>query len=170
MAGRAGRGDVEGEVFVQSFTPFHPSIQYARRHDFAGFYEQEIEFRQQLRYPPVTRVALLTLKGRNEEKVSFSASHVRKELEQRLGMPEGTPPPSAGSAPAQTASAAFPDLILAGPAPAPLARAETYYRYQLMLRTRLMSRLSPVLAKFQENLALPEGVTLTIDIDPVNLA
>jgi len=45
VAGRAGRGDVEGEVFVQAFTPFHPAIQYARRHDFVGFYEQELEFR-----------------------------------------------------------------------------------------------------------------------------
>ena len=76
--GRAGRGDVEGEVFVQTFTPFHPAIQYARRHDFAGFYEQEIEFREQLHYPPFTRVALLTLKGRNEDKVRFSAEHVRQ--------------------------------------------------------------------------------------------
>ncbi|HEY5346332.1 MAG TPA: primosomal protein N', partial [Verrucomicrobiae bacterium] len=53
VAGRAGRGDVEGEVFVQAFAPFHPAIQYARRHDFNGFYEQEIEFREQLKYPPV---------------------------------------------------------------------------------------------------------------------
>jgi primosomal protein N' (replication factor Y) len=52
VAGRAGRGDVEGEVFVQAFTPFHPAIQYAKRHDFGGFYEQEIEFREQLKYPP----------------------------------------------------------------------------------------------------------------------
>jgi len=65
VAGRAGRGDVEGEVVVQAFTPFHPAIQYARRHDFPGFYEQEIEFRQQLKYPPISRVALLTLRGRN---------------------------------------------------------------------------------------------------------
>src|SRR5438477_3359655 len=85
VAGRAGRGDVEGEVFVQSFTPFHPAIQYARRHDFTGFYEQEIEFRQQLEYPPITRVALLTLKGRNQEKVKFSAEHVRKELDKLAG-------------------------------------------------------------------------------------
>ena len=63
VAGRAGRGDIEGEVFVQAFTPFHPAIQFARRHDFAGFYEQEMEFREQLKYPPVSRVALLTLKG-----------------------------------------------------------------------------------------------------------
>ncbi|HYV30099.1 MAG TPA: primosomal protein N', partial [Candidatus Binatia bacterium] len=69
VAGRAGRGEVEGEVFVQAFTPFHPAIQYARRHDFPGFYEQEIEFREQLKYPPLSRIALLLLKGRNEEKV-----------------------------------------------------------------------------------------------------
>jgi primosomal protein N' (replication factor Y) len=84
VAGRAGRGDVEGEVFVQAFAPFHPAIQYARRHDFAGFYEQEIEFREQLKYPPVSRVALLTLKGRNEDKVKFSAEHLKRELEKNL--------------------------------------------------------------------------------------
>jgi primosomal protein N' (replication factor Y) len=149
VAGRAGRGDVEGEVVVQAFSPFHPAIQYARRHDFLGFYEQEIEFRQQLKYPPVSRVALLTLKGRNEDKVKFSADHLRKELAQAL--------------------MAFKDLILAGPAPAPLLRAETYYRYQIMLRTRQMARLSAALAKLLETLALPDDVSLTVDIDPVNL-
>ena len=63
----------------------------------------------------------------------------------------------------------FRDLIIAGPAPAPLLRAETYYRYQLMLRTRQMSRLSQSLAKLLESLNLPEDVSLTVDIDPVNL-
>src|SRR6184192_3710140 len=85
VAGRAGRGEMEGELIVQAFTPFHPAIQYARRHDFAGFYEQEIEFREQLKYPPISRAALLTLKGRNEEKVRLSADHVRKEIEKLAG-------------------------------------------------------------------------------------
>jgi len=160
VAGRAGRGDVEGEVFVQAFTPFHPAIQYARRHDFQGFYEQEMEFREQLKYPPASRVALLTLKGRNEDKVKFSADHLKRELEKITGKtaaPGG--PPSA-----------FPDLIIAGPAPAPLLKAETYYRYQIMLRTRAMSQLSQALAKMVAALTLPEEVTLTVDIDPVNLS
>src|SRR5262245_64366888 len=73
VAGRAGRGDVEGEVIVQAFTPFHTAIQYARSHDFLRFYEQDIEFREQLKYPPASRVALLTLKSHNEDKVKFSA-------------------------------------------------------------------------------------------------
>ncbi|MCI0743904.1 MAG: primosomal protein N' [Verrucomicrobia subdivision 3 bacterium] len=149
VAGRAGRGDVEGEVVVQAFTPFHPAIQYARRHDYLGFYEQEIEFREQLKYPPVSRVALLTLKGHNEDKIKFSAEHLRKELEKEL--------------------AEWKDLIIAGPAPAPLARAESYYRYQIMLRARQMSKLSRHLSKIQEATALPDDVTLVVDIDPVNL-
>ena len=149
VAGRAGRGDIEGEVFVQAFTPFHPAIQYARRHDFVGFFEQELEFRQQLNYPPFSRVALLTLKGRNEDKVKFSAEHLKRESEK--------------------IKTELKDLILSGPAAAPLARAENLYRYQVMLKTRAMSRLSAALEKITATLALPDDVTLAVDVDPVSL-
>lgn len=149
VSGRAGRGDVEGEVIVQSFTPFHPAIQYARRHDFVGFYEQELGFREQLRYPPLARAAMLTLRSRNEDKARITADYLRGELAKGL--------------------TSFKDLILAGPAPSPLLKAETYYRYQIMLRTTAMSRLSRVLAELLEKVHLPEDVIMTIDIDPVNL-
>ncbi len=177
VAGRAGRGDVEGEVFVQAFAPFHPAIQYARRHDFTGFYDQEIEFREQLKYPPISRVALLTLKGRNEDKVKFSAEHLKRELEKSLKSSDNENEPPIRSATTFSpfggekarARGAFKDLIIAGPAPAPLLRAETFYRYQIMLRTRAMSKLSQALAKIIGTLALPDDVTLAVDIDPVNL-
>jgi len=149
VSGRAGRGDVEGEVVVQAFTPSHPAIQFARRHDFLGFYQQEIEFRAQLNYPPLSRVALLTLKGRNEDKVKFTAEHIRRHLGKQF---QG-----------------FKDLVLAGPGPAPLLRAEGFYRYQIMLRTLHMSRLSHDLAQLDSQWELPEDVSLTIDVDPVNL-
>jgi primosomal protein N' (replication factor Y) len=149
VAGRAGRGDIEGEVVVQAFTPFHPAIQFARRHDFEGFYEQEMEFREQLKYPPVGRIALLTLKGRNEEKVKFSADYLKHELVKAVGD--------------------IKDLVLAGPAPAPLLRAETYYRYQIMLRAQRMAALSQRLAVLIRSLTLPEDVSLAVDIDPVDL-
>jgi primosomal protein N' (replication factor Y) len=149
VAGRAGRGDVEGEVFVQAFAPFHPAIQYARRHDFTGFYEQEMEFREQLKYPPVSRVALLTLKGRNEDKVKFSADYLKRELAKK----------TAGMA----------DLVIKGPAAAPLARTKTEYRYQIMLLTRQMSRLNLLLAELSATVTLPEEVKMTVNIDPVNL-
>ena len=181
VAGRAGRGDVEGEVFVQAFTPFHPAIQYARRHDFTGFYEQEMEFRAQLKYPPISRVALLTLKGRNEEKVKFSADHLRRELEKLLqdqapaaqaGRTRQTADMFADDVAPETAArtAGFKDLIIAGPAPSPLLRAENFYRYQIMLRTGAMSRLSQELAKIVQAITFPDDVTLAVDIDPVNMS
>ena len=184
VAGRAGRGDVEGEVFVQAFTPFHPAIQFARRHDFVGFYEQEVEFREQLKYPPASRVALLTLKGHSEDKVKFSAEHVRRELDKLSAQPpresgkvgkwesesgELLSVPDAKSHPPTFAPAHFRDLAISGPAPAPLLRAESFYRYQLLLRTRAMSRLSLALAQISARLVLPDDVTLTIDIDPASL-
>ncbi len=182
VSGRAGRGDVEGEVFVQAFTPFHPAIQFARRHDFAGFYEQEIDFRDQLKYPPLSRVALLTIKGRNEEKVKFSAEHLRKELEkatsESVKMEKQASENEEFEFAAEkmealqpvAASVTFPDLVIAGPAPAPLARAESLFRYQIMLRTKQMSRLSQILSRVTEALKLPDDVSVIVDIDPVNLS
>jgi primosomal protein N' (replication factor Y) len=149
VAGRAGRGDVEGEVVVQTFSPVHPAIQFARHHDFEGYFEAEMVFREQLLYPPFTRAALLTIRGRNEDKVKFSADHIKRELEKLIPK--------------------LPDLIIAGPAPAPLLRKENFYRYQIMLRLGQMSALSRHLALIDAQLTLPDDVTLTIDIDPVNL-
>ena len=150
VAGRAGRGDVEGEVYVQSFTPFHPAIQYARRHDYVGFYEQEIEFRQQLNYPPVGRVALLTLRGRSEDRVKFVADHLRREMD--------------------TVAKDLGEVVVAGPAPAPLLRAENFYRYQIMLRTSRMPQLSRKLSSLRETFQIPEDLRLVIDIDPMSLS
>ena len=128
----------------------NPAIQFARHHNFEGFWEQEIEFREQLKYPPVGRVALLTLKGRNEDKVKMSAEHLKRELEKALADAR--------------------DLIISGPAPAPLARAESNYRYQIMLRARQMTAISRRLATLTETLTLPEDVSISVDIDPVDLA
>ncbi|MAE31358.1 MAG: primosomal protein N' [Verrucomicrobiales bacterium] len=150
VAGRAGRGDVEGEVYVQSFTPFHPAIQYARRHDFTGFFEQEIEFRRELRSPPVSRVALLTLRGRSEDRVKFFADNLRKEMDALAGELGGT--------------------IVAGPAPAPLLRAESFYRYQVMIRTGNMAALSRKLSAKAKALKTPDDIRLVIDIDPLTLS
>lgn len=150
VAGRAGRGDIEGEVIVQAFTPFHPAIQYARRHDYAGFYEQEIEFRQQLKYPPSARAALITLKGRNEDKVRLSAEHLKTELTKIL--------------------APITDIVLAGPAPAPLVRAETFFRYQIMIRTRRMPATARLLSDSLRSVKLAPDVSLVVDVDPMSLS
>ena len=95
-------------------------------------------------------MALLTLKGRNEEKVRLSAEHLGRELEKALKELKG--------------------LVIAGPAAAPLARAESNYRFQIMLRARQMTWISQRLALLLESLTLPEDVSVSVDIDPVDLA
>ncbi len=147
VAGRAGRGDVEGEVIVQSFTPFHPAIQYARHHDYLGFYEQEIELREQLRYPPATRMVCLMFRGRNDTKVAFYADALAKELKKHVGR----------------------DVLMGEPSPAPLAKIHNYYRYQLILRAEKILRLTETLANVLPTVKPPEDVTVHVDVDPLSL-
>lgn len=149
VSGRAGRGDVEGEVVVQAFTPFHPAIQYARRHDYVGFYEDEISARRQLSYPPFSRVAMLTIKSKEESLALEKAEAARAWIDQHL--------------------ASLSDLVVSGPAASPLFKAESHYRYQIMLRTRQMPQASKILAALGPALRLPEAVTMVVDIDPASL-
>ena len=148
VAGRAGRGDVEGEVVVQSFTPFHPAVQYARQHDFIGFYEQEIEFRHSLRYPPVTRLVCVTARGRNEGKAKFVADALARELKKSL----------TGS-----------HDVMGDPTPAPLAKIQNQYRFQVILRSEQITRLTGVIAQVTAPMRYPSDVNVSVDVDPISL-
>jgi primosomal protein N' (replication factor Y) len=76
VAGRAGRGETPGEVFVQTYTPFSPSIQFARHHDFPGYFQQELEFRERCDFPPFKHAILITVR---------SAHEARAKLREALG-------------------------------------------------------------------------------------
>lgn len=147
VAGRAGRGDVEGEVFVQSFTPFSPSIQFARHHDFEGFWEQEIEFRKQWDYPPFTHLVLIHVRSPHEARASFSIETLHRRLVESLP----------------------PDTTISEPAPAPLEKSHGNYRFQMMLRTRTIVKLSRYLRTVLDKLPMPEDVIVTVDVDAYQL-
>jgi len=147
VAGRAGRGDVEGEVVVQSFTPFHPAIQHARQHDYLGFYDQEIEFRQQLHYPPATRLVCLTIRAKTEEKAIFFSNALVRELRKQIASND----------------------LLSEATPAPLAKVQNNYRYQIIVRSPQIMRLTEAIAKVVTGTKLPKDVTLAVDVDPVSL-
>ncbi|MBM3888805.1 MAG: primosomal protein N', partial [Verrucomicrobia bacterium] len=147
VAGRAGRGDIEGEVIVQTFTPFADAIRYARQHDYAGFYQQEMEYRRQFHYPPFARAVMLTFRGRNEEKVKRHAEAIAARVRQ------------------EAAKLA----IITGPAPAPLAKVSGFYRYHLLLRTRQIMRLTEILPTILREARLPQDVYAAVDVDPLSL-
>ena len=147
VAGRAGRGDVEGEVFVQSFTPFSPSIQHARHHDFDGYWDQEIEYRRQWDYPPFTHLVLIIIRSAHQQRASFSAETLHRRLKEEL--PAGT--------------------NLSEPAPAPLEKSHGNYRFHLMLRTHSILRLSRHLRAVLDKLTFPDDVFVTVDVDAYQL-
>jgi len=147
VAGRAGRGDVSGEVIIQTYTPYHVAVQAARRVDFEGFADQEIEFRRELKYPPFAHLICITLRGRSEDKVRFSAASLGKNIKRAL----------TGKA------------LVSEPSPAPLARAKGFYRYQIMLRSRSVSSMTGAVRSAMKEVKLPAGIRASVDVDAVNL-
>ena len=143
VAGRAGRGDVAGEVIIQTYTPHHPAIQAARRLDYDMFYDQEIEFRREFQYPPFMRLACVTIRSRSEDKARLSAQEFARHLGGRLA----------------------PEVALSDPSPAPLARMRGEYRFQLLLRAPRPQQLTVPLAAALQEFRWPDGVHAAVDMD-----
>jgi primosomal protein N' (replication factor Y) len=147
VAGRAGRGDVEGEVVVQSYTPFHPAIQFARHHDFEGFYEQEIEWRRKMGQPPFTHFVLITVRSPHEERARFSTETLHRRLKDVL--------PS--------------NVTLGEPAPAPIEKSHGTFRHHIAIRTQAILRLGRTLREVLDRLTFPEDVFVVVDVDAQQL-
>jgi primosomal protein N' (replication factor Y) len=147
VAGRAGRGDLPGEVLIQTYTPFHPAIQMARRLDFDGFCDQELEFRKELNYPPFTHLVCLQVQGRDEIKVRTALDEFFKRLQPRL--------PS--------------EVIITEPAPAALAKAKGSYRFQMLLRTTRIMGMTEILRRTLDEFKWPSGVDCTTDVDAMSV-
>lgn len=147
VAGRAGRGDREGEVLIQTYTPESPSIQFARHHDYHGFFDQEVVFRKQFGYPPFQKMMLIQVRGVAQEQVALHAATLKKHL--RLAMP---------------------DSIKIGEAvPAPLERAHGQYRFHIALHGPLSKTIKAALRTVISKYEFPSGTVITIDVDPQSL-
>jgi primosomal protein N' (replication factor Y) len=143
VAGRAGRGVRGGKVIIQSYTPEHYAIQAAAQHDYATFYNREVEYRRQLRNPPFSRLACLTYSHTNDILCQREAERMEHLLSQEID------------------SQGIADIEIIGPAPAFIHRRRRRFRWQLILRGRGLSEfLSPV--------PFPQG--WAVDIDPVGLS
>ena len=144
VAGRAGRGDKPGEVFIQSHTPFHPAIQFARHHDVAGFYDQELAFRCAHQYPPYRRAMLICFRGRSEEKTKFCIEAAARRLREHK-------------------------VEVTDPMPAPIQKIRDYYRFHLFLMTNQMMSLSRIIKEQILRQEWPEDIHVTVDVDAVNM-
>ena len=146
VAGRAGRGDLGGEVIVQTFTPENYAIKLAAKHDYDGFYAKEIVSRRQLNFPPFTTLVKMTLRSRNEEIVERSAERLAKLLLKRM-----------------------PGIDILGPAPSPMAKLRGYYRWNILIkaddRASIVKKLRVAIKGFRKG----TGVLIAIDVDPMTM-
>ena len=147
VAGRAGRGETEGEVIVQTYSPESPSLQHARHHDYAGFYEQEIAFREAFRHPPFSRLLLVRIRSISLEDVARIAASVSAWLK--------------NSAPAS--------VEVSEAAPAPLEKSHGQYRFHITLKASSGAVLGRLGRDLTNLFRSPEGVVITMDVDPYSM-
>lgn len=145
VAGRAGRGEEPGRVILQTYSPEHPAIGAVANYDYPNFLEQEREMRAALNYPPVGQLILLRLSGPDEAAVGRSAEQVAALLETAQG------------------DRTF-DLL--GPERAQVGRIANRFRWQLLIRIPPEGDRPANLLEVR-SACLP-GVSLTIDVDPLN--
>jgi primosomal protein N' (replication factor Y) len=147
VAGRSGRGDVAGEVVVQTFTPHAMPIQFSRQADVDAFLEEEAAARERFGYPPYRHLVQHLFRGRNPDKVAFVADQWVKQLIERL--PVG--------------------VELRGPAPCAMEKIKDCYRFQVWYFTDRVTSLVAEIRKLEATFPMPDDVVQVIDVDPMQL-
>jgi primosomal protein N' (replication factor Y) len=151
VAGRAGRGELPGRVLIQTYHPHHYALRHACAQDYEGFFEEEINYRRNLSYPPFVTLASLLVHGDDFARVQTTADVLRAALD-RANTERG--------------------CRVLGPAPAPLARLRGEHRIQLLLKSRSRTRLRQLVEMALGDASAAPGFDLNsvnVEIDPVNL-
>jgi primosomal protein N' (replication factor Y) len=148
VAGRAGRGDLPGVVYMQTINPDHYAVQLAARQDYDAFFEKELQFRRFMKYPPFSAMANVLVRAPKQE----DALRMSTELGHQL-----TPAPD--------------NMKIMGPAEAPVPRLKAEFRYQLLIKSGSRKELNALLKRAQEYARAQKwGATaLVIDVDPLTL-
>jgi len=147
-AGRAGRGELPGLVYLQTINPEHYAVRCAAAQDYAKFYEKELEFRRLMRYPPFAALANVLVRHPQQEEAMRLAGEIGGLLDPA---PEG--------------------IKVLGPAEAPVPKLKREFRYQLLIKSSSRQRLNEILGMLRRH-ALEQkwsATALVVDVDPLTL-
>ncbi|SMB93384.1 replication restart DNA helicase PriA [Desulfonispora thiosulfatigenes DSM 11270] len=150
VAGRTGRGDKIGKVIVQTYNPEHYAIIHAKNHDYKSFYEKEIEQRQIIGYPPFNSLVRIIINGHEEDIVMNLAEKIGLDLK----------------------NISKDKIEIFGPAPAPLAKIQNRFRWQIILKANSLDFLRKVAwheYKKYVNLKEYNQLRIIIDIEPQSI-
>jgi primosomal protein N' (replication factor Y) len=152
VAGRAGRGQEPGQVIVQTYSPSHSVIEAIKTHAYEPFLAQELDQREPLGYPPHRPLVLLRFSGADADTVRQTAERVGTLLQDHV---DATQPG---------------ETLLLGPAPAPILRVANRYRWQILLKVSLRYPIATWLPGLSLKNYCGKEVSLTIDVDPLQLS
>lgn len=148
VAGRAGRGGLEGAVVVQTFQPASDPVQFAKRGDFEGFSSAELLRRKEFGYPPTRHLIRHVFRGRDAEKVAFIAEGWVKELERALpGVAE-----------------------VRGPTECPIARIQEMHRFHVWYLVPAVAPFMRDMIPLRERLLRDASVIDVVDVDAMDCA
>lgn len=152
VAGRTGRGDRSGRVIVQTYSPEHPAIQAASRHDYHQFAKDEMVVRRRFNYPPLGSVARIIIRGSVEDVTEAVADSFLTRLDaarKQLGY----------------------EVRILGPAPPPISKLRGKYRFHILLQSTNAGHLGNTIRKATEAFTIAEkdDVQYVVDIDPMDM-
>jgi len=154
VAGRTGRGVRGGMVVVQTFSPEHPALQSARRHDYAAFAAEELPHRAQLRYPPYGTLARFVVRAEVADAAEAFADRIASGLRERIR---------------ESLTAGAPTYRVIGPAECPIPKLRSHFRFHLMLQGLDRQPLQSLIRQVTEPLEAPAGVQWIVDVDPLDM-
>ncbi len=149
VAGRAGRCEKKGVVFVQTFLPDQPAIKFAMTGNFDGFIEEELKHRKTCHLPPFWRLASIVLMDQKFDMLEYAAKELRELIDSILHQNNL-------------------EAIVRGPMPATISRIQRFHRMQIIVQAQtpqILQRLFDCLRRHE----IKTSTKIIIDIDPVHL-
>ena len=147
VAGRAGRGDLTGEVIIQSYNIDHYSILKASTHDYVGFYQEELKIRQMLKYPPYYNLCLIKMLGKDYDEVVSEAKKIATYLKEELSS----------------------DNIILGPSSANMPRINNVFFLQIIIKFKKTDSIVKALTFINDRYRTNNKVSIEIDLNPVRI-
>ena len=148
VSGRGGRGDSPGRVIIQTFNPDNYAIKRAREYNYISFYNDEIQTRRELGYPPFSRMVNLTISATNEARITGCVKHLNTVARNLAGQAGG-------------------NISVLGPAEAPLSRVKGRYRWHMILKGNDIKALHALAVNILADNG-ETGLRIRVDVDPVN--
>lgn len=150
VAGRAGRFDTAGFVFAEAAYPDHYLWKYIKNYDYEGFITEELEWRKKLSLPPFTRMTIIRISGKNEERVNKSAEKIHSILRNVFNNYSGK------------------DYILFPVIEPPLSKVRNRFKRNITIITPKTRESFVKLNKIIAEIPIIKEISITYDVDPLN--